>query len=214
MNGRGAVLVRGSDSSSLIWCRFVSVVSGVVDLLAWRMRCGEDGSCANGGCFVVMVLRELVHEHLRCCHGFLAERRWLAMVAVTVVWKRAGAEIMEWRRCCFPTRWWRRLKMVALLQRERRGAVVLMVAAVTGAWNRGGWWRDWRLGWRLPWWWKERRKIRVRVSWVRWRRWWRGKIWLVNLVSGGLWHVACSGWLILKGRDCHMAWSGWVEFKW
>jgi len=33
-------------------------------------------------------------------------------------------------------------------------------------------------------------------------------------VSGGLWHVACSGWLILKGGNCHMAWSGWVEFKW
>ena len=62
--------------------------------------------------------------------------------------------------------------------------------------------------------WKEKRKIRVRVSCVRWRRWWRGKIWVVNLVSGGLWHVACSGWLILKCGDCHMAWSGWVEFKW
>jgi len=33
-------------------------------------------------------------------------------------------------------------------------------------------------------------------------------------VSGGLWHVAAYGWLILKGGDCHMAWSGWVEFKW
>ena len=54
-HGRGVVLVRGSDSSSSIWCRFVSAVSDVVDLLAWRMRYGEDGSCANGGCFVVMV---------------------------------------------------------------------------------------------------------------------------------------------------------------
>jgi len=26
--------------------------------------------------------------------------------------------------------------------------------------------------------------------------------------------VAAYGWLILKGEDCHMAWSGWVEFKW
>ena len=31
---------------------------------------GEDGSCANGGCFLVMVLHKLVHERLRCCHGF------------------------------------------------------------------------------------------------------------------------------------------------
>ncbi|QCD99665.1 hypothetical protein DEO72_LG7g949 [Vigna unguiculata] len=32
-HGPGVVLVRGSDSSSSIWCRFMSVVSGVVDLL-------------------------------------------------------------------------------------------------------------------------------------------------------------------------------------
>jgi len=35
-----------------------------------------------------------------------------------------------WKRRRLP---WRRLKMVVLLQHERRGAVVLMVAAVTGA---------------------------------------------------------------------------------
>jgi len=60
--------------------------------------------------------------------------------------------------------------------------------------------------------WKERRKIRVRVSCVRWRRWWRGKIWVVNLVSGGLWHVACSGWLILKkwGLPHGMIWLSGV----
>jgi len=54
---------------------------------------------------------------------------------VAVVAGVAGA-VRKWRccsrRCCFPARWWRRLKMVALLQRERRGAVVLMVATMNG----------------------------------------------------------------------------------
>ena len=57
-------------------------------------------------------------------------------------------------------------------------------------------------------------KIRVRVSCVKWRRWWRGKLSLVNLVSEGLWHVSAYGWPDLKGGDCHMATSGWMEFKW
>jgi len=37
------------------------------------------------------------------------------------------------------------------------------------------------------------------------RRWWCGKIWVVNLVSGGLWHISAYGWPDLKGGDCHMA---------
>jgi len=92
------------------------------------------------------------------------------------------------------SRWW--------LQPWCGGALVQVMAAVVGrckvavvqvlwtngsgdgvagsllldAWNRGGRQQDWRLGWRLPWWWKEMMKIRVRVSCVRWRRWWRGSV--------------------------------------
>ena len=36
-------------------------------------------------------------------------------------------------------------------------------------------------------------------------RWWRGKLWLVNLVSGALWRVSSCGWTDLECEDCHMA---------
>jgi len=69
--------VTGRSIPARVAAEQVHFVSGcfVMVALAWRMRYGEDGSCANEGCFVVMVLRELVHERLHCCHGFLTDRR-------------------------------------------------------------------------------------------------------------------------------------------
>jgi len=101
------------------------------------------------------------------------------------------------------SRWWR----VAV------AAVMEVAGAVAGENEEVRWWLPWLVAaavWRVV----MVAEIRIRVSWVRWRRWWRGKIWLVNLVNGGLWHVSTYGWPDLKGGDCHMAWSGWVEFKW
>jgi len=149
----------------------------------------------------------------------------------------------EWRRCTLSRCWWcsRRLKMVvrwfciwsvvwsassrwcSLQVRERRRWCVVVAgrgAAMVreGCGNGGCCFRrvavvaGEEMAATAPM--VGGREIRVRVSCVRWRRWWHGKIWVVNLVSGGLWHVAAYGWLILKGGDCHMAWSGWVEFKW
>jgi len=95
------------------------------------------------------------------------------------------------------------------------GAAAAVVDSIVQGWwwcseQDGGWrWcncggrQDWRR--RLPWRVVMVAEIRVRISWVRWRRWWRGKIWLVNLVSGKLWHVSAYGWPDLKGGDCHMA---------
>jgi len=125
--------------------------------------------------------------------------RWRRSARLTAVGGSCG------RYCCRREglRWsWFMWKLLCDARTSR-----YVVAVTSGGCRREGWKADSGCHGDGRWWWK------VGLG-FHFGRWWRGKIWLVNLVSEGLWHVSAYGWPDLKGGDCHMAASSWMEFKW
>jgi len=171
---------RCSGSSSPIWCALVQGWSATLTGRAAMVRRGSGGDgTAVQICEDDGGAKVETFSDLVCVFCMVVNEGWRWW------WNDGGRTPAS----C----WW-------LLLCERRGAVV---AGDEMAW----WWcsggrRDEEVWRRLPWWWKERRKLGLGFHFGRW---WRGRIWLVNLVSGGLWHVSAYGWPDLKGGDCHMA---------